>query len=540
MENMKHDKRDYKLRGVVVGISAVIFSIIFVMGIVNPELFTGVLWGIVNKMCDSLGWLVNLGVLFSIFLCLFFLCHPFGKIKLGGPDAKPEFSRFTWWAISLCAGMGMGIVMFPPAEVIEYAMRPASGMFLEAGSPQAIQWGFEMGMMHWTITLYGVYVAAGLVCAYVYYNLKQPYSTTSTLYPLLGNKVYKYSSIIDGLIVFAIVGGVAGSLGYGLLQVSDGLRQIFGVVTGAKTWIITAIVVTIIYTISSVTGLKNGIQWLGNKNALLFISLLGFVIIVGPTVFSLNLGTQATGGMIEHFFTNMTFADPYPGSDKWSQWWNWLWYIDFFIFAPTTGLFLARLSKGRSIREFITVNMVAPCIFGWVWFMIFGGLAAHTQWVTKSVDLFQVILDKGHESIMLALFDQLPLAVITKPLMLIIVLISFITLANAVTSTVSKMSITTGKNYTEDDAPAGVQIFWGIFMGAIAVIFLLNGGLDGAKVVKLLVGFPILILQIAVGIGFLKMFIKKETPEKIGSDGHVIYDDKIPTQGKKLVENAAK
>ncbi|GAA0182592.1 BCCT family transporter [Clostridium sediminicola] len=523
----RHDGKDYKINKVVIGISAVIFGSIFVLGIVNPLIFTSLLSSIVNFLCDQLGWFLNLAVIFSIGMSLFFLFSKYGKTKIGGKDAKPEFSKFTWWAISLCAGMGMGIVFWPPAEIIEYSFNPAVGSNLKAGGFEALSRAFEFTYLHWTLTLYGVYVAAGLVAAYVYYNLKQPYSIASTLYPLFGKKVYRYRNLIDGIVTFAIIGGVAGSFGYGILQVSDGLHQLFGLPTGAMMWILIAIIVTIVYTLSSVTGLKKGIQWLGDNNAKLFIGMLAFVIIFGPTKFSMNLGVETTGNMFTNLFKNLTFSEPFQSAEKWSVWWNWLWYLDFFVFAPTTGLFLARLSKGRTMREFVTVNMVAPCLFGWLWVVIFGGLAAHAQYV-QNIDLYGLIQKSGYEAVMLSLFDQLPMPTISKLIMMVVILISFITLANAVTSTISKMSIKLGPNYLEDDAPASVQIFWGIFIGAIAIIFLLNGGLDGAKTVKMLVGFPIVILQVLAGIGFVKMFAKGEYKEK-----KVIEDDVLE---KEMIE----
>lgn len=513
------------IRKTVIGIGVIPLALVFVLGIVSPEGFNKIMWGIVNTLCDNLGWLINVGTIFSIFFTLFFLISKYGKIKFGGPNAKPEFSTFSWWAISLCAGMGMGIVMFPPAEVIEYAFRPPVEMFLEPGSYQASYWAGQVTMMHWTVALYGIYVAAGLICGYVYYNMKQSFSVTSTLYPAIGKKANKFSEVIDGIIVFAIVGGVAGSLGYGILQVSDGINQIFGITIGKTSWIIVTIVITAIYTLSSVSGLKKGIQWLGNKNAILFIGMLAFVAIFGPTKFSLEWGTRVTGGVIENLFTNALYSSPFFIEDQWDQWWNWLWFMDYFIFAPTTGLFLARLSKGRTIREFVTVNMVAPCIFSTIWCILFGGLATHAQWIEK-IDLFKIINEKGIESVMLRLFEQLPLPILTKPLMLVIILISFITLANAVTSTIAKMCMKDSKakdDEENDDAPAGIQIFWGVFMGAIALLFLLSGGLEGCKVLKLFVGFPILFFQLAVMIGFLKMFIKKESAEKFKEVEEIIY-----------------
>lgn len=311
---MGNSKR--KIDPIVVGITSVIFLGIFIFSQVNNEGFMGMINTVLNFLYDKLGWFFNLATIFAIFVAFFFMCSKYGSIRIGGPDAKPEFSKFTWWAISLCSGMGMGIVFFPPAEVIEYSFRPAVGIGLESGSYESIVWGMEMTMMHWSVTLYGVYVLGALLAAYVFFNMKQPFSVTSTLYPVFGEKVYKYRSWIDGLVNFAIVGGVAGSFGYGILQVSDGLNQVMGLPKNTIAYIAIAVVITLVSTLTSVSGLKKGIQWLGDNNAKLFFVLLAFVAVFGPTTFALNLGVESTGSMITNFFKNMTITEPLGGSGK--------------------------------------------------------------------------------------------------------------------------------------------------------------------------------------------------------------------------------
>ena len=509
METKKKVRYDY----VVIGITVVIFSAVFIFSLINEAGFMSSINGVLNFMYENLGWFFNLATLFAIVIAVYFFCSKAGKIKIGGKDAKPEFSKFTWWAISLCSGMGMGIVFFPPAEVIEYAFRPAVNMGLEPGSYQSVVWGMEQTMMHWSLALYGVYVLGGILGAYVFFNMKQPFSVTSTLYPIAGEKIYRYRSWIDGLANFAVVGGVAGSFGYGILQVSDGLNQILGIPKTALVYILIAIVITVVSTLTSVTGLKKGIQWLGDNNAKLFIVLLLFVAAFGPTVFSLNLGVESTGSMLANFFKNITITEPMGGAGKWSIWWNWLWYIDYFIFAPTTGLFLARLAKGRTFKEFVTVNLIAPGIFCIIWTWLFGGLAAHAQ-LNGILDLNAIMTERGTEAVMIALFDLLPLANAAKIFMLVIVLISFITLVNATINTVSKMSIKTGSRDEEEaDPPKGIQIFWGALIGGVSILFLLAGGLDGAKAVKMLVGVPIVFLEVIAALGVMRMFIKKKYAE---------------------------
>ncbi len=505
---------------IVIGLTSIIFLVIFIFSQINPELFSVTLNNVVNTLCDGLGWFLNLSTMLCIFFSLYFAFSKFGKIRLGGNDAKPEFKTFTWWAMALCAGMGMGIVFFPAAEVIEYMFRPATGVGVEAGTYEAAVWGMEQTIMHWAVTLYGIYVAAGIIAAYVYHNLGQPFSISSMLYPLCGEKIYKYRSWIDGIVTFAIVGGVAGSFGYGILQLADGLEQTVGLESTAGSWIMLTIVITAIYTLSSISGLKKGIQFLGDNNAKLFIAMLAFVVVFGPTVFSLNFGSEATGSMFANFFANMGFTEAsVEGGSKWAVWWNYLWYMDYFIFAPTTAWFLARLAKGRTLREFVLVNMIAPGLFGLMWCWLFGGLALDSQFsfmaTGEGLDLINILNTQGTEAIMLTLFDALPLPVITKPIMMLTIMISFVTLCNAVTSTVSKMSI---KNLDEKpgediEAPKGIQLYWGVLMGGVAILFLLMGGLDGAKTIKLLVGFPVVFLVMFMVAGFVKMFAKKQYAE---------------------------
>jgi len=509
-----HQKNDYKTDRFVLALSIVIFGGLIVLGVTSPEQFSAILTDVVNTLCDNFGWALNWSIIFCIIVAVYFLFSNNGNIVIGGPEAKPEFSNFVWWAISLCSGMGMGIVFFPPAEIIEYTFRPAAGAGLAPGSAEALSWAFEYTYLHWTATLYAVYTAAGLAAAYVIYNLKQPFSVTATLYPVFGEKIYRYRSLIDGLVVFTILGGVAGSFGYGILQVADGVRQLAAIPANTISYSVIAVIITVVYTFSAVTGLKSGIKWLADNNAKIFIAMLLFVVILGPTKFALNIGTETTGNLVNNIFKRLTFTEPFLGHDKWSTWWNWLWYLDFFIFAPTTGLFLARLAKGRTLRQFVGVNLMAPCLFIWAWVTFFGGLAANAQF-NGVLDLWKILEENGVEAIMLSLFETMPLAPLMKAVMIIVIMISFITLANAVTSTISKMSFVPGPSYTSEDPPAGIQVFWGTLMGAIALLFVLNSGFNGVRTLKLLMGFPIVVVQLLVMFGLLRLFITKKNIEAV-------------------------
>ncbi len=288
-----------------------------------------------------------------------------------------------------------------------------------------------------------------------------------------------------------------GSLGWGMLQIGSGLEQVFGIPTGPPVWIAIAAVIIASYTISSSTGLNRGIKWLSDKNAWLFIIMLVFVIVFGPTSFIANLTTQSIGSYLSNFLEAMTFTDPIPNepNDLWPQWWDMYWFVDWLSFGPIIGLFLVKLAYGRTLREFIVINMVLPATFGMIWFGAFGAFALDLQLV-QNIDIVGFMNEHGTESVMLKVLEYLPLGTIWQPVLIFVIALSFVTLADSMTSTVSLMSL---KNSAKvDEAPLAVKFFWGMLMGGTSVIFVLHGGVEGIKVVKTIAGFPILIIEIAM------------------------------------------
>jgi choline-glycine betaine transporter len=342
------------------------------------------------------------------------------------------------------------------------------------------------------------------------------------------------------------------------MQIGSGIGSIFGIPVTAVIWFFVALVIIVAYNISSITGLDKGIKWLSDKNAWLFIALLVLVFIVGPKAFVLNLGTQSVGQYFSNFINSSLFTAPFhdaasplageaatmvgntwpAGSDLWPQWWDMYWFTDWLSFGPIVGLFLVKLAKGRTVRQFVIVNWVLPSLFGLIWFSIFGGLALDIQFniakypgvdLMGQASLFAYMKEFGYESLMLKVLEAAPLAVLLKPIMLIIVGLSFVTLADSMTSTISLMTIRNNEGVKE--APMPLKLGWGLLMGATSFIFVLNGGLDGIKVVKTIAGFPILFVEIAITITFLIYIIKRS------STGHFKYEaaGMIPDEADKAV-----
>ena len=513
-EELRHDPKDYKVRWNVIVIPVVLFLIVLIAGIAIPDVFNTVINKGVMLIMKDIGWFVSLSTLFLVGFCLIITLLPMGKIKFGGPKAKPNLSTFEYFALSLTAGMATGFILWPTAEMIEYTVRPPMAFGVEAQSYQSIIDALKFEWLHWAFTPYALYTAFGLVVTYAIYNLHKQYTASSAFYPLLGEKLGdRTRNIIDVICLFAIVGGVAGSMGYGLLQLGSGLEYLFGIKTGLFSWIGLSVVITIVYTGTSVSGLKKGIAFLGKANTWLFFLFLAFVVVCGPKSFMFNLTSEAIGQFIRDYIPMLTVQGFMPETDLWPQWWNNIWWLDWIAFAPMTGMFMATLSRGRTMKEFVVVNMILPSLFAMFWFGMFGSFAANVQYVMGE-DLISVMAEHGSSYMQLYTMSYLPLDVIMKPLLLLTQLISFVTLANSMTSTVAMMSIVPGKKYKSEEAPMVIKVLWGVLMASIAVLFLWSGGLDGAKSVKAITGFPVFVLEMAVVIGFIMFFAKGKAPEQ--------------------------
>ena len=519
------EARQRGLRPAVILIPVIIFITLIAIGTVNGEMFIAALNSFFVGLMVNGSWLVALGTLAFVFFMIFIMIHPIGNVVLGGKDAKPEYSLWNWFAISLCAGIGTGIVFWGPVEPLRFAVQPQLSEGIESGSREAVMWALSKSYLHWSFAPYATYAIFGVVIAFAYYNLHSSYSVSSGFAPLLGKTTEKkwFKGTIDTLTVFAITGGCAGSLGYGLLQISSGLNTVFGIPAITITYILICVFIVVIYNISSVTGMDRGIKWLSDKNAWAFLILMVLAFIFGPGQWICNLFVESIGKFIPNFMESITavsaFNDNgqavgsiwYKSSELWPQWWDHYYNVDFLSFGPIVGLFCIKLAKGRTLREFVVMNWVVPSAFGIIWFAIFGGLALDIQYnfaayadkidLQGCASLFDYMQQFGNEAMMLKVIEVIPFATVLKPLILLLIVISFVTMADSTTSTVSLMSIQNNSDVKE--APTALKVMWGVIMGLSALVFTLTGSIDGIKIIKTIAGYPILIIGIAMIIMFL-------------------------------------
>ncbi|EGQ0398854.1 BCCT family transporter [Staphylococcus pseudintermedius] len=448
-------------------VSAIIVFAIVLIGVFIPTQFGEFTNTIKLWITDKLGWYYLILTTIIVFFCIFLIFSPIGKLKLGRPNDKPEFNTVSWFAMLFSAGMGIGLVFYGAAEPISHFASPPNA---DPQSTEAFTESLRSTFFHWGFHAWAVYGVVALALAYAQFRKGEPGLLSKTLRPILGDHVDGLiGTIIDVLAVFATVIGVAVSLGMGALQISGGLNYLFGLPNTIVTQSIIIVVVTILFIMSAWSGLSKGIQYLSNLNIGLGTLLLITGLIVGPTVLILNMFTSSTGSLLNSFlFNSFDAAATNPQKREWMSDWTlyyWGWWLSW---SPFVGVFIARVSKGRSIREFISGVLLVPVIVSFIWFSVFGVLGIETAKKHKE------IFDMSAETQLFGVFNLIPLGIVLSIIALLLIASFFITSADSATFVLG-MQTTNGSL----NPSAFIKVTWGIAQSLIAFVLLLSGGGDG-------------------------------------------------------------
>ncbi|MCE5455781.1 BCCT family transporter [Staphylococcus pseudintermedius] len=448
-------------------VSAIIVFAIVLIGVFIPTQFGEFTNTIKLWITDKLDWYYLILTTIIVFFCIFLIFSPIGKLKLGRPNDKPEFNTVSWFAMLFSAGMGIGLVFYGAAEPISHFASPPNA---DPQSTEAFTESLRSTFFHWGFHAWAVYGVVALALAYAQFRKGEPGLLSKTLRPILGDHVDGLiGTIIDVLAVFATVIGVAVSLGMGALQISGGLNYLFGLPNTIVTQSIIIVVVTILFIMSAWSGLSKGIQYLSNLNIGLGTLLLITGLIVGPTVLILNMFTSSTGSLLNSFlFNSFDAAATNPQKREWMSDWTlyyWGWWLSW---SPFVGVFIARVSKGRSIREFISGVLLVPVIVSFIWFSVFGVLGIETAKKHKE------IFDMSAETQLFGVFNHIPLGIVLSIIALLLIASFFITSADSATFVLG-MQTTNGSL----NPSAFIKVTWGIAQSLIAFVLLLSGGGDG-------------------------------------------------------------
>ena len=494
MENKQNNANGKKFSSVFT-YSIIITAIVVLLGAIFPNQFNEIGTNITGWITEYFGWYYMVIVALMIFFCVFLIFSPIGKLKLGKPEDKPEFNTISWFAMLFSAGMGIGLVFWGAAEPISHFISPPSG---DPQSATAYKEALRGAFMQWGFHAWAVYGVVALALAYFQFRKNEPALISKTLRPIFGNKVDgPLGTIIDVVSVFATIGGVAVSLGLGAMQIAGGLNYLFDVPNTIMTQGIIILIVTILFLTSAWSGLSRGIQYLSNANIGLAGIILLFVFIVGPTVLILNMLTSSTGEYLNTLLFNMFDTAPLdPQKNEWMKSWTFFQLAWWISWSPFVGIFIARVSKGRSIREFVSGVLLAPVLVSLVWFAAFGVLGIETAKKTPK------IFDMPPETALFGVFNEVPLGFVLSIVTLLLIATFFITSADSATFVLG-MQTTFGSL----NPSVIVKVIWGIAQALIAFILLFSGGDNGLNALQnmaIMTALPFSIIVLCMMVSFYK------------------------------------
>lgn len=455
----------------VFGVTAVASVAFLVWGFVGTDSLGSVSDTSLTWVMRNTGWLFVLTATSLVVFVIWLALSRYGAITLGRDDEEPEFRTISWIAMMFSAGMGIGLMFYGVSEPISHFVTPPPGTGAENNS-EAVQHAMATTLFHWTLHPWAIYAVVGLAIAYGVYRKGRVQLISAAFEPLLGRHAHgPGGKVIDMLAIFATLFGSAASLGLGALQISSGLQIVAGigeVGNGVLVGIIA--VLTIAFVASAVSGVAKGIQWLSNINMVLAVALAAFVFVVGPTIFILNLIPTSLGSFVGDLpmMAARTGAEG-DATNEWLQGWTvfyWAWWLSW---TPFVGMFIARISRGRTIRQFVTGVLLVPSLVSLVWFCIFGGAAIKLQQLGTDIGGAS-----SQESQLFTTLESYPAATVASVVVMVLVGIFFISGADAasiVMGTLSERGSTSPRRAT--------VIFWGVATGAVAAVMLLAGGADG-------------------------------------------------------------
>ncbi|HVL09129.1 MAG TPA: BCCT family transporter [Burkholderiaceae bacterium] len=435
------------------------------------------------------GWLYLLVVFATLVFLIYLLFSRFANLRIGGEDAEPEFSNASWLSMLFAAGMGIGLVFWGAAEPVSHYIAPPEGL-----APQtavAARASMRYVFFHWGLHPWAIYALVGLAMSWFMFNRQGRGLISDLLQPLIGNRHAGWiGHLVNILAIVATALGVATTLGFGTLQISAGLERVFGIPSGKLTQMAVITIAFVLYMASTTSGVTRGIKWLSNGNLALAVLLLLLVLALGPVSFIFDIFTTTLGAYLSQLVSMSLRMSPFTAS-TWVQDWTifyWAWWISW---SPFVGIFIARISKGRTVREFVLGVVIAPTLLGFLWFSVFGGAAMWEQMFGNGQMVAAV--QSGYQNVLFALLDTYPAATFLAGVTILLLVIFFVTSADSAVLVLATMS-----SPERGDPPVSRRIIWGVSIAVIAAALLLAGGLDALQSALIITAFPFAILLVLI------------------------------------------
>lgn len=439
---------------------------------------------------QKFGWLYLVAMIAFVVFAIFIAAGKWGNITLGEDGEKPEYSTLTWFAMLFGCGMGVGLVFWGVAEPISFYVSPAAGVAPE--TPEAANFALKAAFMHWGVSPWANYAIMGLGLAYFGFRKKQNAMISTTLVPLIGDRAKgMLGTIVDVLAVFATVAGVVTSLGLGVMQINSGLNMVLGIPSNLMIQIIIILIISVIYISTAAAGIEKGIAVISDINLYLFVGLMIAGFVLGPKMEILNGFIGGIGSYLQDFIKDSLLVNGY-GDNSWTFDWRifyWAWFI---AWAPFVGVFIARISKGRTIREFIMGVALVPGLTSIVWFSIFGCLGLHLANTGVLTHEQLAAIAAAPETGLFTVLNYYPLTKIFSIVAIVLLNTFFITSANSGTFVLSMLT-----SDGEQNPPKKKMVIWGVIQSIMAIGMMLAGGLKPLQTISLAAAFPFIFIMFA-------------------------------------------
>ncbi|GAA0690812.1 BCCT family transporter [Marinobacterium maritimum] len=495
---------------------------------ISPESAGEIAGNLIGIITKQLGWLYLMGAFMLFALMLWLAFGRYGMVRLGRESDTPDYSKFSWLAMMFCAGMGSSIMNWAFIEPLYFMQGPALG--IEAGSSKAAEWAVMYSFFHWGLIPYAIYLMPALPIAYmVYVKRCNLFRISEACVGFLGNKAYgPIGKIIDILVIFSILGGTATTLGLSVPVLSALFSEAFGVADSFALQVVALVLWTAIFTWSVYRGLSKGIQILSQINTVLALVLIAVVFVTGPTLFILDLTTNSLGLLANNFLQISLSTDPiekggYP--QAWTTFY-WAWWL---AYAPMVGLFVARISKGRTVRELILNGFAYGSLGSWIFFAVWGGYSVHTE-TSGVLQLSSILSESGLPTTIVSIVKSQPFSYF---FILSFIVLFLIFTATTMDSAAYVLASVSSKNLAGNEEPTRFnRIAWALVLGAAAVAMLLMGGLKAVQSASIVLALPMLFLMAVLVRSFMQM-LKEDHGLRLEPIHHVLKEHEITAVSEK-------
>ena len=474
-----------------------------ILNLVNGDSFNALIMSVTNFILDGFDWLFALMAFICVVLVVAAYFSPFGNVRIGGSKAKPILNQTNYIWIVLCTIMAAGILLWACAEPMYHYYAPPGD--IKPASAEAITFLMKDIFLEWTFTPMCIYGMPAILFAFLYYNAKKKYSIGTMLFPAFSSKMAdKASPVVDCICLFALVCGMAASMGSAIFLVADGTSSLTNgnIVSNPTTWTIIAIIIVAAFVTSAISGVMNCIRILSTINSRIYMVLGLFVFLFGPTAYILKLTVEGFGAFISTFCQSSLFISAADG-DGWAMWWPVFYWCNWMAWMPVTSLFLGKISRGYSVKEAIRVIVIFPALFSVAWLGLFSASSVYYELAGKGIN--DAMVAGGTASATYAVLRQLPIPVISIAVFLSIVFVSFITASDSNTNAMAGLC-TDSISENDEESPAWLKLVWGITIGVLCVIFVRAfKSTDALKYLSNLGGFPIVFLLIIIAVSFVKV-----------------------------------